>query len=86
MAEEKTNEDAKLQEDVKAFNAYLIEGLKKHNLGLGAVAFITEDGRIGARPQVFRDNGKTEEGTKDVPKEEAKDAEAPTKDTGLAEG
>ena len=44
-----------LEKDVKEFNAELIPLLGKYKLGLGATPFIMNDGRIGARPQVFRD-------------------------------
>lgn len=59
MAEvaEKTQEqlDAEqLQKDVENFNAELIPLLAKYNVGLGATAFIVPDGRIGARPTLFR--------------------------------
>jgi len=57
MAEEKTQEqlDAEqLQKDVEGFNAKLIPLLGEFNVGLGATAFITPDGRIGARPTLFR--------------------------------
>ena len=45
-----------LQKDVEGFNAELIPILGKYNVGLGATAFITPDGRIGARPLLFRAN------------------------------
>lgn len=54
---EKTQEqvDAEnLQKDVEGFNGELIPLLGKYNVGLGATAFITPDGRIGARPIMFR--------------------------------
>lgn len=57
MAEDKqkTQEeiDADLQKRVEAFNAELIPLLGKYQVGLGATAFITPDGRIGARPTLF---------------------------------
>lgn len=46
--------DAALQKDVEAFNGELIPLLGKYNVGLGATAFISPDGRIGARPTLFR--------------------------------
>ncbi len=57
MADDKSQEqiDAEqLQKDVEGFNAELIPLLGKFNVGLGATAFITPDGRIGARPTLFR--------------------------------
>ncbi len=45
---------AQLQKDVEGFNAELIPLLGKYNVGLGATAFITPDGRIGGRPTLFR--------------------------------
>lgn len=46
--------DPTLQKDVEDFNAELIPLLGKYNVGLGAATFITPDGRIGARPTLFR--------------------------------
>jgi hypothetical protein len=47
-------EAEKLQKDVEGFNAKLIPILGEFNLGLGASAFLTPDGKIGARPTLFR--------------------------------
>lgn len=47
--------DNDLNNRVKAFNAELIPLLGKYNLGLGAVAFLMPDGRVGAKPQLFDD-------------------------------
>jgi hypothetical protein len=49
-------EQADLNERVKSFNAKLIPILGEFKLGLGARAFLTEDGRIAAHPQVFDDS------------------------------
>lgn len=46
--------DPTLQKDVEDFNAELIPLLGKYQVGLGAATFITPDGRIGARPTLFR--------------------------------
>ncbi len=57
MAEEKSAqqlEAEQLQKDVESFNGELIPLLGKYNVGLGATAFITPDGKIGARPTLFR--------------------------------
>lgn len=57
MSDEKSQEqieEEKLQKDVEGFNAKLIPILGEFNLGLGATAFITPDGKIGARPTLFR--------------------------------
>ena len=44
------------QEDLakreKSFNEKLTPLLAEHRLGIGAVAFLLPDGRIGARPQL----------------------------------
>lgn len=45
--------DADLQKRVEAFNGELIPLLGKYEVGLGATAFVTPDGRIGARPTLF---------------------------------
>lgn len=50
-----------LTERVQNFNAELIELLKKYELGLGAVPFISPDGRILARPQLVNDQKKDKE-------------------------
>jgi len=44
-----------LNNRVKACNEKLIPLLGEFKLGLGAVPFVTADGRIAARPQVFDD-------------------------------
>lgn len=46
---------ADLEKRVKGFNEKFIPLLKEFQLALGASAFITNDGRIGARPQLFDD-------------------------------
>lgn len=58
-------QDADLQKRVEAFNGELIPLLGKYEVGLGATAFITPDGRIGARPTLFN-----------APPEKAKEAPA----------
>lgn len=45
--------EADLQKRVEAFNGELIPLLGKYEVGLGATAFVTPDGRIGARPTLF---------------------------------
>ena len=47
-----------LQKRATAFNEELIPLLGKYKLGLGAMAFMLPDGRIGARPQLFDDSEK----------------------------
>jgi len=69
---EQVNDD--LQKRVEGFNAEIIPLLGKYSLGLGAIASITLDGRIVARPQVF-DDTKKEEG---APAVANADAPAPT--------
>ena len=44
-----------LQKRATAFNEEMIPLLGKYKLGLGAVAFLLPDGRVGARPQLFDD-------------------------------
>lgn len=56
-----------LEADVKAFNGELVPILAKYKLGLGASAFIAPDGRIMARPQVYRDAPKAPEATEAAP-------------------
>ena len=53
-------EESDFQNRVKSFNAELLSLLKKYQLSLGATAFLTQDGRITAIPQVFPDNKKAE--------------------------
>ena len=78
-------EQEQLQKDVEAFNGELIPLLGKYKLGLGASAFLTPDGRIAARPQVFRDKPNTEEKpAQDAPAQPA--PEQPAQGEGLAEG
>jgi hypothetical protein len=62
-----------LETRVKAFNADLIPLLGKYKLGLGAIAFIANDGRVLARPQVFDDSASHEK----KPDESAGTSEAP---------
>lgn len=50
-----------LQKRVEAFNAELIPLLAKYQLGLGATANLTPDGRVFCRPQLFDDTKKEEE-------------------------
>lgn len=64
-----------LQKDVEGFNAELIPLLGKFNVGLGATAFITPDGRIGARPTLFR--APKQEAKKEEPAEPATPPAAP---------
>lgn len=45
---------------VKSFNEKLMPLLADNRLALGAVPFITSDGRIAARPHVFDDTKKVE--------------------------
>lgn len=52
---------------VKAFNAELIPLLGKYQLGLGASAGLTPDGRVFARPQLFDDSKKEEAPATDTP-------------------
>ena len=68
-----------LQKDVEGFNAELIPILGKYNVGLGATAFITPDGRIGARPLLFRANEPKKEAATDTatPADSAVAAPAP---------
>lgn len=47
-------EQDNLQKDIENFNGELIPLLGKYSVGLGATAFISPDGRIGARPTLFR--------------------------------
>ena len=42
-----------LAKRAKGFNEKMIPLLKEFKLGLGAVAFLLPDGRIGAKPQLF---------------------------------
>lgn len=44
-----------LEARVKGFNEKMIPLLKEYELGLGGTAFITPDGRIGARPSLLDD-------------------------------
>lgn len=84
----------------QSFNDELVQGkkcekcghrneapLKKYQLGLGAVAFLMNDGRIGARPQLFDDSKKqspentpSDNSQTDTPKE----VEDKSEDTELA--
>jgi len=86
MSEEDTKvqeaEAADLQKRVEAFNAKLIPLLGEFELGLGATPFITNDGRIFARPNLFNDKKKPE--VADAPAAAQVPAEAPASDTGLA--
>ena len=52
-----------LEKRVKGFNEALMPILKKYQLGIGAVAFMLPDGRIGARLQIIDDTKKVEEET-----------------------
>jgi hypothetical protein len=45
-----------LQKRVEGFNGEMIKLLGKYKLSLGAVALISNDGRILARPQLFDDS------------------------------
>lgn len=49
-----------LEVRVKSFNEKLIPLLGEFQLGLGATPFLTEDGRIAARPSLFDDPKKVE--------------------------
>lgn len=64
-----------LETRVKAFNSDLIPLLGKYKLGLGAVPFFTNDGRVFARPQVFDDSVKaeTEKGSQESNASDTKD-------------
>lgn len=57
MTEEEitASKNAELTKRSTAFNEELIPLLGKYKLGLGAVAFLWPDGRVGARPQLFDD-------------------------------
>lgn len=68
---EQVNDD--LQKRVEAFNAELIPLLSKYQLGLGATANLTPDGRVFCRPQLFDDTKKEETAPAPV-----SDADAPT--------
>jgi hypothetical protein len=62
-----------LQKRVEDFNGELIPLLGKYELGLVGVPFITPDGRIVARPQVFDDRKVPEtdsQGSESAPAEE----------------
>lgn len=77
--EQKDAAVAELNTRVKAFNEELIPLLGKHKLGLGAVAFITTDGRVGARPNVFDDHPAKAPAPENTPADNAQsDAPAPT--------
>lgn len=45
-----------LQSRVRDFNGELIPLLKKYKLGLGASAYLTQDGRIAAKPSLLDDS------------------------------
>lgn len=62
-----------LQKRVEGFNSELIPLLGKYELGLGAQAFITPQGIVAARPQLFDDPKKPAE----APKEGTPPAEQP---------
>jgi len=55
-----TPDSEDLEKRIKAFNEKFIPLLKEFKLGLGATPFITNDGRVGARPTVFDDTKKEE--------------------------
>lgn len=63
--------NADLEVRVKGFNEELIPLLGKYKVGLGAVAFLTPDGSVAARPQLFDDK--------------KKEADAPAESTGQAD-
>lgn len=62
---------ADLKNRAKGFNDELIPLLGKYKLGLGATPFLTPDGRIAARPQVFDDSKQPEAKPEAEPKAEA---------------
>ncbi len=66
MEDTQKKEASELEGRVKLFNGELIGILAKYQLGLGAVAFVTPDGRTLARPQVF-DDSKKQETAKETP-------------------
>ncbi len=68
MEEQDKAKQEDLQKRVKSFNADLIELLAKYNLALGAIPFVTKDGRIAANPHVFDgDQVKAGQEKKDAP-------------------
>lgn len=69
-------EEKELQSRVKGFNEKMVLLLGEYKLGLGAVAFVTPDGRIGARPNLF-DDSKTKVATPENTPSDSSQADAP---------
>lgn len=70
-----------LQKRVESFNGDLIPLLGKYELGLSAIPFITNDGRIAAKPNVF-DDRKPKDGGENAEKTAPED---PKVDSGAKE-
>lgn len=56
MTEEKKESQKKLQDKAKKFNEELIPLLEKHELILSATPFLTPQGTIAAKPELFDKN------------------------------
>ena len=75
MSKEEMLED--LKKRVIAFNEEMIPLLGKYKVGLGAVAFLLPDGRVGAKPQLFDDSQPKEKVEGKTPVEKPSEDDAP---------